>query len=544
MAAGPSASQLVSVIIPACNAAGTLGACLQALKQQALPPGVRLEVVVVDDHSRDSTAEVARAAGAICVPAGEPDHAAGGGLPGWLTRHPSGARASAGPAQARNRGVAASHGDPLLFTDADCEPTPQWAASLLRAFADPQVSGAKGTYLTRQRSLVARFIQLEYADKCRRLEQRAWIDFIDTYSAGYRRTVFVENGGFEAGLMGNEDHEFSYRLAQKGYRLKYVPPAAVYHQHLTSFRRYLKRKFTIGFWKVHLLRWHPDKALGDAHTPLSQRWQIVLIPPLTAALAAGLVWRPALWLAAALGAAFLASMLPLLAWVARSDPPVLLVAVPMMVGRAAAQAVGLGMGVLAALAQPPLRRSALPPVARGLKRALDLAVASAGLVAAAPLVGVLAGLARLSAPGPVLLRQPRVGEHGQLFDRFQLRLPAGPGRLSALAARWGLARLPELWNVVRGEMSLVGPQADTPEAATAYSDWHRQRLALKPGVLHPAGAAGGLPLDERVRAELDYLERYSLGRDLRVLASAGARLLAGGQRPPARRASPEAQRQR
>src|SRR5262249_13312441 len=141
-------------------------------------------------------------------------------------------------------------------------------------------------------------------DKYRRMAAHEWIDFIDAYSAGYRRDVFLENGGFETAMMGDEDQEFSFRLAQKGYKLKFVPAAAVYHRHLSSFRRYLKRKFTIAYWKTQLLRWHPEKALGDSHTPLGQRLQILLVAPILVSLVVGLVWQPALWLAAALGAAF------------------------------------------------------------------------------------------------------------------------------------------------------------------------------------------------------------------------------------------------
>jgi len=350
--------QVVSVVVPACNAAAVLPACLAALRAQALPAEVRLEIVVVDDNSADDTAHVARAAGAVCVPAGPPEAAgASANLPSWLIWRPAGTRRTAGPGQARNRGVAASTGDIILFTDADCEPVPGWAASLLQALADPQVAGAKGTYLTRQKHLVARFVQLEYSDKCERMARREWIDFVDTYSAGYRRSVFLEHGGFEPALMGDEDQEFSFRVAKAGGRLKYVAQAAVYHQHQTSFARYLKRKFTIAYWKMQLLRWHPDKALGDAHTPASQRLQVLLAGPLAASTLAGLLWPPAFWAAGALAAAFALSAAPFLAWVARRDPPVLLVAGPLLVGRALAQALGLAVGLAWGLIQEPGRQS-------------------------------------------------------------------------------------------------------------------------------------------------------------------------------------------
>jgi hypothetical protein len=162
--------------------------------------------------------------------------------------------------------------------------------------------------------------------------------------------------------MGNEDQEFSFRVAKAGGRLKYVGEAAVYHQHLTSVRRYLKRKFTIGYWKAQLLRWHPEKALGDAHTPASQRLQVLLAGPLAASAVLGLAWRPALWVAGLLGAAFVTSAAPFLGFVARRDPAVLLVVGPMLVGRALAQALGLGVGAVWGAVRGPARQGMEGPV--------------------------------------------------------------------------------------------------------------------------------------------------------------------------------------
>jgi len=553
MSTPSNSRQCVSVIIPAYAAADTLGECLAALKTQRLPPATELEIIVVDDCSPDATADVARQAGVRCV---RTEKTQAPVEPEWLIWRPAGVAPSSGPGAARNLGVKASSGDPILFTDADCVPTEGWAASMLAAFADPQVAGVKGTYLTRQQSLIARFVQLEYSDKYRRMASREWIDFIDAYSAGYRREVFVQNGGFETAMMGDEDQEFSFRLAQKGYKLKFVPAAAVYHRHLSSFRRYIKRKFTVAYWKTQLLRWHADKALGDSHTPLSQRLQILLVLPIVLSLAAGLFWPPAGWVAAGLAGAFLLTTLPFLAWVARNDRPVLAAALPVIIGRAIAQALGLGVGAATSLWRRPIRKATISNADQIVKRLVDITLAGAGLLMALPLTLILSVLIKLETPGPVFFRQTRIGQYGQPFQIYKLRsmvvdaeerlpdvLPQsvlpGPAfkipndprvtRLGHFMRRWSLDELPQLWNVLRGDMSLVGPRPEEPRIVALYSDWHRQRLAVKPGLTGPmqVNGRGSLSLDERVRLELDYIANYSLWRDVDILLRSVPAVLSG-----------------
>src|ERR687886_811536 len=148
---GPS----ISIIIPALNAGGTIDRCLAALSRQSLPRA-SFEVIVVDDGSTDGTAEVARRWGAVVI---------------RLDRN-------AGPAAARNAGLAASRGNRIVFTDADCEPADTFVAALTAELRDARVGGAKGAYTTRQCSLVARFVQHEYESRYRRASEQTWIDFV------------------------------------------------------------------------------------------------------------------------------------------------------------------------------------------------------------------------------------------------------------------------------------------------------------------------------------------------------------------------------
>ncbi len=517
---------MISIVVPVRNGAGTLGACLEALTRQTLPRGA-YEVIVVDDGSTDDTRTVAERYPVRCE-----------------------AIAPGGPAAARNHGVRAARGELVLFTDADCAPAPDWAARMAAPFAQPAVVGVRGVYRTRQRSLIARFVQQEYQDKYDRTARQATIDFIDTYSAAYRREVFLANGGFETAFSAPsvEDQEFSFRLAEKGYKLVFAPEAAVYHQHDTTLDEYLRRKFWIGYWKAFLLRWHPEKALGDSHTPLSQRAQLGLLALAGLGAAGGaalaLLRQPAgQWLLLASAGAlavFFASALPFLVKLIQRDAPVAAIAPVMLMARAGALGVGLAAGIVGLRAQRSPRQAALGGVDRLLKRTLDVAVAAVGLALCLPLLGVLAVLVRLDSPGPALFVQERVGENGRRFRMYKLRsmvtgadaLAAGVGpnnkpardprvtRLGRFLRRWSLDEVPQFWNVLRGEMSLVGPRPEEPRIVETYSDWHRARLRVKPGMTGPMqiSGRGELPLDERVRLELDYIERYSLGRDLAILA--------------------------
>lgn len=325
-------SPAVSVVIPAHNAATTLPACLDALRHQVGGPP-DYEIIVVDDGSTDDTAAIAEAAGARVE----------------RTAH-------GGAASARNRGVAVARGSLLLFTDADCEPMPDWMARLVAPFADPSVVGARGVYRTRQRSLVARFVQLEYEDKYRLLKPLQDIDFVDTYSAAYRREAFVQGGGFDPSVRFVEDQDFSFRLANRGYRLVFVPDAIVYHRHAASLWAYVSKKFRIGFWKARIVRTHPNKLARDTHTPLSQRGQmalfyLVLVLCLPAALGVISAWWPA---GAAL--ALTATTAPFALRAARKDPAVAAVAPILLWMRAAALGSGFALGMARFLPRRLLRQ--------------------------------------------------------------------------------------------------------------------------------------------------------------------------------------------
>jgi lipopolysaccharide/colanic/teichoic acid biosynthesis glycosyltransferase len=272
---------------------------------------------------------------------------------------------------------------------------------------------------------------------------------------------------------------------------------------------------------------------------------LALLGLIGAAAALGLAWHGLWWAALAGLALFYASAAPFFVKLWQRDRPVLIAAPLLLAIRAGALALGLAAGVFGLRAQHSPRRAPIAWPNQVAKRLIDILGAAAALVVSAPVLAGLIVLIKLDSPGPAFFVQERVGENGRRFRMLKLRsmvagaeqlasLPAGnalpgaapklPGdprvtRLGRVLRRWSLDELPQFWNVLVGDMSLVGPRPEETRVVAEYSDWHRARLAVRPGLTGPMqiNGRGELPLDERVRLELDYIEHYSLVRDAAIL---------------------------
>jgi lipopolysaccharide/colanic/teichoic acid biosynthesis glycosyltransferase len=172
-----------------------------------------------------------------------------------------------------------------------------------------------------------------------------------------------------------------------------------------------------------------------------------------------------------------------------------------------------------------------------LKRAGDIAIALPLVVLTAPLVAVLALAVRLESRGAPIYRQTRVGKDGELFEIYKLRtmvdgaeftgaglaIAAGDSRITRLGRllrRYSLDELPNLWNVLRGEMSIVGPRPTLKGQVDQYTERQRGRLAVKPGITGWAQINGraSLPWPERIELDLWYVEHRSTALDLQILS--------------------------
>jgi lipopolysaccharide/colanic/teichoic acid biosynthesis glycosyltransferase len=181
-----------------------------------------------------------------------------------------------------------------------------------------------------------------------------------------------------------------------------------------------------------------------------------------------------------------------------------------------------------------------------VKRLLDLLVAIPALIVASPVLAIAAIAIRLDSPGPVLYMARRVGRDGEQFDLYKLRTmhtgndPVGVGtpvlagdprvtRVGGLLRRFSLDELPNLINVIRGEMSVVGPRPTLAAQVDAYTPHQRRRLDVKPGLTGWAQVNGraGIPWDERIELDVWYVDHRSLALDLRILARTARMLLTG-----------------
>jgi len=183
--------------------------------------------------------------------------------------------------------------------------------------------------------------------------------------------------------------------------------------------------------------------------------------------------------------------------------------------------------------------------ARGAKRACDLALSLIGLVLVSPILLLAMLLVKLTSPGPVFFMQVRTGRHGREFRPFKLRTMRGGRRpdpdeivplnhpevtgVGRLLRRLKIDELPQILNVVNGDMSLIGPRPTLPEQTRAYDDFKRQRLLVRPGVTGLAQVNGNAAIswDERIKYDVYYVRHHGLRMDVGILLKTVPVLLRG-----------------
>lgn len=211
------------------------------------------------------------------------------------------------------------------------------------------------------------------------------------------------------------------------------------------------------------------------------------------------------------------------------------------------------LGSLVALSFAPVHHSLIQ---LRIKRALDVVGAAAGLILSAPLFALAALAIRTTSPGPVLFRQERCGQNGRRFVMlkfrsmyvgaedeleelrdanemdgpvFKLREDPRVTPVGRLLRRYSIDELPQLWNVLRGEMSIVGPRPPVPPEVRQYADFDMRRLSMRPGLtcLWQVSGRNRIGFAEWVKLDLQYIDHWSLGLDLLIILRTIPAVLSG-----------------
>ncbi len=241
----------VSVVVPARNAAATIGECLRGLAAQSLPAGEFEVIVAVDTDPEDGTSEIARSTGARMV-----------------------IQTGRGAGAARNDGLAASTGDWIAFTDADCIPSRGWLKALLAAVVEAKarghVLGAAGQTLGFDSDTpAARFVDLTgglRADRHLAHERYPWAP---TTNVMYRREALVAVGGFDTRFDSYEGCDLHTRLLREvGGELVYAERAIVNHRHRAGWRAYWRQQLSYGRGYAQFFKRYSDELSWSAGAEL------------------------------------------------------------------------------------------------------------------------------------------------------------------------------------------------------------------------------------------------------------------------------------
>ena len=504
----------VTVIVAAYNEEPVIERRLENLLALDYPAD-KLDIVVTSDASTDRTHELVERFG---------DRVR-------LIVNPRG-----GKVAAQNRAVRETGGEIVAFSDANATWAPDALRQLVANFADPDVAYVCGRLV------------LEAADGSNReglywryeLVQREAESRLGSVTGGNGSIYAVRRSDYvEVDPKWGHDLSFPYRMVQAGRRAVYEPLAKAFEKPTPSNETEYRRKVRMfeHCWEITLrgsmLKRLPFGYLVEVISHRLLRYgsgllHLVLLATSLALVGEGLVYQLVLG----------AQLLLLVAAAARRRD------------RALLHARHLGDRRLALELPPPRRARDVGggggDALSGLNRALDVAIAGAGLAITSPLLAAAALAVKLDGGGPVLFKQTRVGKDGRDFELLKLRtmvvgaeqqgagyaVDKGDSRITRAGRflrRTSLDELPQLWNVVRGDMSLIGPRPTLRYQVERYSERQRRRLEVLPGITGWAQIHGraSLSWDERIELDVWYVDHRSPRTDLLILLRTPLALFGG-----------------
>ena len=255
----------VSIVIPVKDRADELQRCLDSLAKVSYPQE-KIQLIVVDDGSSDDSSLVAQRSGALLVPSGG---------------------CGRGPAAARNVGARVATGDILAFIDSDCTASTGWLNELIPSFIDPATAAVGGLVDGMCSASEIDRYETVMSSLSLGLRERSGSGGDDTFylpscNLLVRRTAFLQANGFKDEMHVGEDVDLTWRLRDCGWTITYLPTGRVNHEHRSTVRSFMSRRFDYGTSEGILQRIHP------------QRRKRMLVPPLLGILLALLALTPAL----------------------------------------------------------------------------------------------------------------------------------------------------------------------------------------------------------------------------------------------------------
>lgn len=523
---------LVSVIIPCRNERSFIRVCLESVVASDYPKD-RLEVLVIDGASDDGTVDE------ILAVAERAPYIRLLNNPGRLTP------------VALNLGIAAARGEIIVRIDAHARICPDYisraVAHLLTTGAD-NVGGVMHTVPQSQgpfAKAIAAGLSHPFGvgDSYFRISSSKprWVDTV--FGGCYRRDVFDRVGLFNERLVRSQDFELNLRLKRAGGRILLAPDVVSYYYARSDMRTFWKHNFSNGLWTMLPLLYSAVIPISMRHlVPLGFVAALALLSTLSAIwpwfawpLAAVIITYAVLNVAATLDVAILERNLSRLALM-----PCVFTSLHLSYG------CGALWGAFRLLARGQI-----------FKRIFDVSLSLLGVALLWPVLALIALAIRAASPGPVLYRGVRAGRHGRPFRILKFRTmivdaeklgasstPEDDPRVSGVGRilrRYKLDELPQLFNVLKGDMSMVGPRPQVTWIVDLYDEWERELLTLRPGITDYASLVfrdeGGILRGStdpdcdyftkiapgKTRLALEYIRHHSVWIDFKiVVATVGA----------------------
>lgn len=529
---------LVSVVIGCRNEESFIRECLDSIRDNGYPAD-RLDVLVMDGNSTDRSPVI---------------------LKEYAERHPF-VRVIPNPdritPRAFNIGVRESRGDYIMLMSAHATYEKGAIRRCVELALETGAENVGGVWKihTRREGLVARAIACVLSHRFGvggagyRTETAGVPRWADTAAYGcYRRDVFRRIGLFNEKLIHSQDMEFNLRLKKAGGRTLLVPDVVIHYFTRSDFQSFMKHNFRNGLWVILPFALSPIVPVSLRHLVPFGFVSCLLflgVASFLSVLARGLF--------VGVGALYLATDFLVAASISWREKKILLFPTLVCLFPCLHVTYGIGsvVGIFRLPFQPLAWRRLYSLWGDGLKRGLDVVLSLAALIALSPVLLVSAVLVRWTSKGPALYRGVRVGRYGKLFKMLKFRTMVvdaeargGPSTaeddprivpVGAFLRRWKLDELPQLLNVLVGQMSIVGPRPQVVDYVERYTDEERALLDVRPGLTDlasirfhnegeilkghpdPDKAYDTLIRDEKIKLGLRYVRERSLWLDLKII---------------------------